>query len=194
VRKEFSADTGEAAERTGVYVALDDPHASLQFVWSGAEGIKLRVANTFNEIGLAALSSVGRQSLWFDEEKMFVFATAEPNRRRFHDSVYSCDEPNPSLAPSAVARSAFTSKPCRWALVDIVPGEFEEIDLTADSDVVQIAPPSRVEAGDRIVFDGYYITPSAPGVRHFLSSGDLAPALNSSYGKTIWQWDLDQDK
>jgi hypothetical protein len=194
IREEFSADTGEVVERTGVYVALDDPYASLQFVWSGAEGIKLRVANTFNEIGLAALSSVGRKSLWFDEEKMFAFATAEPNRRRFHDLVYSCDEPNPSLAPSAVARSAFTSKPCRWALVDIVPGEFEEIDLTADSDVVQTAAPSRVEAGDRIVFEGYYITPSAPGARQFFSSGDLAPVVSSSYGKTIWQWDLDQNK
>lgn len=194
VRKEFSADTGEVPEQTGVYVALDDPNASLQFVWSGAEGIKLRLANTFNEIGLAALSSVGRQSLWFDEEKMFAFATAEPYSKQFRDLVYSCDEPCPALAPSAVARSAFVSKPCRWALVDIVPDEFEEIDLSAEAEVAQTAVPGRVEAGDGVVFDGYYITPSAPGVRHFFSSGDLAPALDSSYGKTIWQRDVDQHK
>lgn len=194
VRKECNADTGEVAERTGVYVALDDPYASLQFVWSGAEGVKLRVANTFNEIGLAALSSVGRKSLWFDEGKMFAFATAEPNDRQFHDLVYSCDEPNPRLAPSAVARSAFMSKPCRWALVDIVPDEFEEFDLTAEPEAVQATVSSRVEAGDRIVLEGYYITPSAPGTRQYFSPGDQAPVLNSSYGKTIWQRDLDQSK
>lgn len=194
VRKEFSADTGEIAKRNGVYVALDDPHASLQFVWAGPEGIKLRAANTFNEIGLAALSAVGRQSLWFDEKKMFAFATAEPYSKQFRDLVYSCDEPYPPLAPSAVARSAFVSKPCRWALVEILPGEFEKIDLSAEAEIAQTAVSSRVDAGDRVVFDGYYITPSAPGVRHFLSSGDLAPALNSSYGRTIWQRDPDQDK
>lgn len=194
VRKEFIADTGEMPKRTGVYVALDDPHASLQFVWSGPEGIKLRAANTFNDIGLAALSAVGRKSLWFDEERMFAFATTEPYNRQFHDLVFSCDEPCPPLAPSAVARSAFMSKPCRWALVEIVSGEFEEIDLSAEAEVAQTPIPSRVAAGDRVVFDGYYITPSAPGVRHFFSSGDLAPVLNSSYGKTIWQRDLNQHK
>lgn len=194
VRREFSAATGELAKRTGVYVALDDPYASLQFAWGGSEGIKLRVANTFNEVGLAALSAVGRRSLWFDEEKMFEFATNDANNGRFHDLVYSCDEPYPPLAPSAVARSAFMSKPCRWALVEIVPDEFEEIDLSTDSNVAQTGVPSRVEGGEHFVFEGYYITPSAPGAREFFSSGDLAPVLNSSYGKTFWQWDVNQDK
>lgn len=194
VRTEFTANTGELAKRTGVYVALDDPHASLQFVWSGQEGIKLRSANTFNEIGLAALSCVGRKSLWFDEDKMFAFATAEPNNRQFHDLVYSYGEPNPRLAPSAVALSAFISKPCRWALVDIVPDEFEEIDLMAEYEAEQSGKMSRVEAGDCFAVEGYYITPSAPGTRRYFSSGDLAPVLNSAYGKTIWQLDLKQDK
>lgn len=194
VREEFSASTGELPVRTGVYVALDDPYATLQFVWSAPEGIKLRLANTFNEIGLAALASVGRRSLWIDQEKMFAFATAEPNRKLFQDSIYVSEQPYPSLAAEAVAEYSFELKPCRWALVDIVLDEFEEIDLADESAVAETGVPSRVEAGDRIVSEGYYITPSAPGVRQFFLSGDLAPVLNSSYGKTIWQWDLDQKK
>jgi hypothetical protein len=194
VREEFSVDTGEVAKRTGVYVALDDPHASMQFVWSGSEGIKLRAANTFNEIGLAALSSVGRNSLWFDDEKMFDFATAGPYSRRFHDLVYSCDEPNPPLAPSAVARSAFMSKPCRWALVDIVVNEFEEINLSDEPGAAETHIPNRIAAGDRFVEAGYYFTPAAAGSRRFFAADEIAPDLNSSYGKTLWQWDADQGR
>lgn len=194
VRTEFSADTGEVAKRTGVYVALDDPHASLQFVWGGTEAIKLRAAKTFNEIGLAALTSVGRESLWFDEERMFAFATAEPHRTRFHDLVYSCDEPNPGLAPSAVAGSAFMSKSCRWALVDFVPDEFEELDLSISLGAHLSHMPSRVAGGDPFVQAGYYFAPAAPGSRRFFSSGETAPSLDSSYGKTFWQWDENQGK
>lgn len=129
VRQEFSVNTGEVPKRTGVYVAVNDPHAALQFVWCGPEGIKVRMANTFNEIGLAALTSVGRKSLWFDDEKMFSFATAEAYRNEFLDSVYLDGEPCPQLAPAAVARSAFTSRSCHWALVEIVPNEFEDLAL-----------------------------------------------------------------
>ena len=194
VRTEFSADTGELAKRTGVYISLDDPHASLQFVWSGQEGIKLRSANTFNEIGLAALSFVGRKSLWLDEEKMFAFATAEPNKRQFHDLVYLYGEPNPRLAPSAIARSAFMSKPCRWALVDIVPHEYEELDLSIGSEVTQAPVPNRVPAGDRFVEAGFYFAPAAPGSRRRFSAGETAPSHKSSYGQTFWQWDENQEK
>jgi hypothetical protein len=194
LRTEFSASTGEVAKRTGVYVALDDPHASLQFAWSGSEAMKLRMANTFNEVGLAALSVVGRSSLWFDEEKMFAFATAEPNRQRFHDLIYSCGEPNPILAPSAVARSAFMSKSCRWALVDVVPNEFEELDLSIGSEVTGSPALNRVQAGKRFIEAGYYFTPSASESRRYFSMGELAPNVNSSYGTTFWQWDTYQGK
>jgi hypothetical protein len=194
VRNEFSADTGEVPPRTGVYVALDDPHASLQFVWSGSEGIKLRMANTFNEVGRAALSSVGRKSLWFDEERMFAFATAETNAKFFHDSVYLCDEPYPSLAPSAVARSAFTAKPCRWALVDIVPNQFEVVNLSTEPESAQRAMPSRVASGTRFVEAGYYFAPATLGSRRFFSAGETAPGFNSSYGQTFWQWEENQEK
>ena len=194
VRNEFNVDTNEVAKRTGVYVALDDPHASLQFVWGGPEAIKLRAANTFNEIGLAALSSVGRKSLWFDEERMFAFATTEPYSKQFHDLVYSCEEPYPPSAPSAVARSAFTSKPCRWALVDIVPDEFEELDLSIGSEVTESPVPNRVQAGKRFVEAGYYFTPSASESRRYFSVDEVAPMVNSSYGTTFWQWDTYQGK
>jgi len=194
VRTEFSADTGEVAKRTGVYVAVDDPYASLQFVWSGAEGVKLREANTFNDIGHAALSSVGRKSLWFDERKMFAFATSEPYTSRFRDLVYSCGEPNPALAPSAVARSSFMSKPCRWALVDIVPNEYEEVSLSGEAETAQLQAPERVASGDRFNKAGYYFAPAAAESRRYFSTGEIAPSLNSSYGRTLWQWDENQEK
>ena len=194
VREEFNANTGELPNRTGVYVALDDPYATLQFVWSAPEGIKLRAANTFNELGLAALSSIGRRSLWFDQEKMFAFATGNSNKELLHDSVYLGGEPYPSLAAEAVAAHSFMSKPCRWALVDIVPDEFEEIGHSAEFETVQSQGPNRVASGARFVEEGFYFAPAALESRRFFSRGEMAPSLNSSYGKTFWQWDENQEK
>jgi hypothetical protein len=193
VREDFSANTGEVPNRTGVYVALDDPYATLQFAWSAPEGIKLRAANTFNELGLAALSSVGRRSLWFDQEKMFAFATAEPNKKLLHDSVYLAGKPYPSLAAEAVAAHSFMSKACRWVLVDIVPNEVEELDISAESETVQLHVPSRVASGARFVAEGYYFAPATLRSRRFFSKGEIAPSLNSSYGQTFWQWDENQE-
>ncbi|MFC5462537.1 hypothetical protein [Massilia niabensis] len=194
VRAEVSGFSGEVPPQTGVYMSVDDPHASLQFVWSEPAGPKIRTSNTFNEIGLAALSFVGRQSLWFDEAKMFEFATAKPYAERFRDSVFLYGEPYPSLAPAAVARSAFKSRPCQWALVDIVPGEFEGPDLFHEPEVVQSEVHNRIAGGELCTKEGYYFTPSMPGTRRYFAIAETAPNLSSSYGKTYWQWDANQEQ
>lgn len=194
VANEVIMETGKVPAQTGVYMSIDDPHASLQFVWSEHGGAKLRNANTFNEVGLAALATVGRQSLWFDADKMFAFATAEPYTTLFHDSVFLSGEPYPLLAPAAVARSAFKTRPCRWVLVDIIPGEFEELDLATEADAIDAPPPRRIVGGDRCREPGFYFTPSSPGTRRYFASDEVAPDIDSSYGATYWQWDANQEK
>lgn len=194
VSNEVITETGKVPAQTGVYMSIDDPHASLQFVWSEHGGGKLRNANTFNEIGLAALATVGRQSLWFDADKMYAFATAEPYTKLFHDSVFLGGEPYPLLAPAAVARSAFKTRPCRWVLVDIIPGEFEELDLAVEPNAVDVSAPRRIAGGDRCREPGFYFTPSAPGTRRYFALDEVAPNIDSSYGATYWQRDANQEK
>ncbi|MGX4643418.1 hypothetical protein [Massilia sp. SYSU DXS3249] len=192
IRGDVIASTGEIPPETGVYVALDDPHASLQFVWKGADAAKLRAANTFNEIGLAALRTVGREALWFDEKKMFAFATSSPYATVFKDSVFLYDEPYPSLAPAAVARQAFSSCSSRWALVEIVPGEFEDLSALFAKDEVIATMNRRVPGGSVCDLAGYYFSPAHPGSRRFLQLGEIAPKDESEYGSTYWQWDENQ--
>lgn len=40
--------------------------------------------------------------------------------------------------------------------------------------------------------DGWWFTPAQAGSRRHFKAGDLMPAFESDYGKTIWQWDQDQ--
>lgn len=119
--------TGELPTKTGIYMSTDDPNASLQFVWTKDGGAQLRKANTFNDIGLAALRQVGRYDLWFDEKKMLDFAMDPAYRSQFIDSILISGNLSLDLAPSAVARSAFTKRPCEWVLVDAVTDEFEDL-------------------------------------------------------------------
>jgi hypothetical protein len=128
VRHDISVDTGSIPPHTGVYIAKDDPYAALQFVWGGPNPRKIRHANTFNDIGLAALNHVGRDELWFNGLKMFDFATSKKYDPLFHDNVHIDGLPRPDLAPSAVARESFTKRAATWQLVEIIDGEFEEID------------------------------------------------------------------
>lgn len=106
VHADIVGETGSRPPKTGVYVSRDDPHAAVQFVWTGANGVTLRNANTFNDIGCAALNYVGPNELWFNTNKMFDFATSQ-YEALFHDSVFVDRLPRPDLAPSAIARGLF---------------------------------------------------------------------------------------
>lgn len=165
VRNEIQGETGKIPPRTGVYICLEDQQASLQFVWTEGVGAALRAANTFNEIGRAALAAVGREALWFDERKMFDFATSAPYATSFRDLVFLDGEPYPPLAPAAIARSAFVSRPCRWALVEIVADEFEELSSLASQNPTRAPEVRRVPGGARCDVAGVYLTPAAPGAR-----------------------------
>lgn len=194
IRGDVRGETGRVPPRTGVYISPDDPHATLQFAWTENGGAELREANTFNEIGLAALAAVGRASLWFDEGKMYDFATSKPYAARFHDSVFMHGEPYPALAPSAVARSAFTKRSCDWLLVELVPNEFVALDSLVEADQTSEIITRRIAGGERCLAAGFYLTPSAPNSRRFFAAGETVPRLDSPYGTTYWQWDANQDK
>ncbi len=195
VRTDVQAETGKTPPRTGVYVAQDDPHAALQFAWTGGGGGKLRPSRTFNEIGHDALENIGRKDLWFDEQKMFDFATSPKYASLLKKEVFFNGEAYPSWAPGAVARASFTDRPCKWYFVEMINGEFEDIGVVSDSDV-PTAPAQnrlRVEGGRPCPQVGYWFTPAKIDSRRHFKEGEKMPIVGSDYGATIWQWDPNQD-
>jgi hypothetical protein len=194
VRPHIRGTTGEIPPQTGIYICVDDPHAALQFVWTADKGAPLRVANTFNEIGLDAFRQVGRQDLWLNDAKMYAFAISPKYRDRFLPSLMIGSAPEPRLASSAVARSAFKTRSCEWVLVDIVPGEFEDLASLPREDEPHQASRTAVQGGTPCPETGFYFSPSTPGSRSLFNIGEMLPSLPSQYGVTYWQWDDRQDK
>jgi len=118
VRSDIVGETGRLPPETGVYVSADDPHAALQFAWTGIHGCELRPANTLNTLGLAALRWVGRANLWRDEAKMFEFATQSEYKNVLSSQLEVLGEVYPEFAPSTVAGAAFAQRPSTWYLVE----------------------------------------------------------------------------
>jgi hypothetical protein len=191
IRADVQAETGKAPVRTGVYISQDDPNAALQFAWVGDGGGKLRPSKTFSDIGLDALSTVGRQDLWFNEQKMFDFATSKKYAALFKDDLYFKNEPHPSWALGAVAGKAFIDRPCKWYFVEMINGEFEDIDEDTNDILVEQGGP-RVEGGQPCPETGFYFTPAKADSRRRFAQGEIMPAFDTQYGKTIWQWDQQQ--
>lgn len=128
IRTDVTAESGKVPIRTGVYVAQDDPYASLQFAWTGNGGGKLRLANTFNDIGIAVLQKVGRKDLWLDDEKMFEFAMQSPQRELFRPTIYMLGKEHRTFASGAVAEEAFINTPSKWHFVEMLNDQFESLD------------------------------------------------------------------
>jgi hypothetical protein len=190
IRTDVIHSSGAIPGKTGIYISKDDPNATLQFAWTGAEGRKLRDAATFNEVGLAALAAVGRDDLWFNSGKMFDFTTSPQFERMFHDDVIWNDGPHPNLAPSAVARKAFTTKASTWYLVEPIEGEFDRLDDLGSVEQTKQGP--RIVGGEMCAEAGFYFSPSRTDSRRYLSKGEYAPIFDSQYGTTLWQWDPNQ--
>ncbi len=127
VREDVFADSGVLPPRTGVYLCADDTNATLQFAWTGGGRGKLLQSSTFNALGEAALAAVGRSRLWLDGPAMLDFVKAHANHRDLRSDAFFDDSQTPELAPSLLARQAFTARPCRWHYVEMIQGEFEDI-------------------------------------------------------------------
>ncbi len=192
IRRDISAESGKPAPRTGVYIAADMPEAALQFAVSGDGGFKLKQASTFSEIGWDAFNWVGRSKLWFDDAAMFDFATKSKHAAQFAKWIsLPGGLGDPELAPSAVARLSFTTKPAHWLFVEEIPGEFEAVDLPSQ---VFDKPKQtlRLAGGETCKVAGFYFSPARENSRRYFRTGEALPVFDAHYGETIWQWDQDQ--
>jgi hypothetical protein len=189
VRTDVQAETGKKPPRTGVYVPQDDPHGALQFAWTGGDRGALGDCSTFNDIGLDALSLVGRAALWLNDpvsdQKMFDFVMRGPHTKVFRARPNFNDR-NPTLdnAWAWAGSEAYTTRPCKWYFVELVNGEFDE-ELDAGADMASYAQRLRCEAGQPCPAEGEWFTPGVPGTRHF-KQGETMPGMESDYGQTIW--------
>lgn len=191
VRSDMTAAFGKTPPQTGVYVARDDPNASLQFAWTGNSKGKLRKSSTFNEIGIAALAFVGRDELWVNDNKMFEFAATCPFKHLFSSTIFCDGLADPEIAACAVAGEAFIERPCEWYFVEVIEGEWESTELVPAHVKAHETTP-RVPGGDICRQAGFYFTPAVPDSRQFFALGDTTPDPQTQYGKTIWQWDIVQ--
>jgi hypothetical protein len=191
IRSDQTAAFGKMPPRTGVYIAQDDPNASLQFAWTGNSKGKLRKSNTFNEIGIAALEFVGRDGLWSNDSKMFDFAVKSTFKHLFSSTIFRHGEAYPEIAACAVAGEAFTERPCEWYFVELIEGEWEPVG-PEPAHGQERETVLRVPGGGTCGQAGYYFTPAVPGSRRFFALGETTPDLQTQYGKTIWQWDIVQ--
>lgn len=191
IREDLVSETGKVPPKTGVYISTDHSEGSLQFAWNGDEHGTLRECAIFNNLGKSALAAVGRSKLWLDGEAMLRFVQQNLNSRELINDSYFAKSHTPILAPSLVARNAFTSAPSRWCYVELVEGEFEPID--EKKDIPESEQRRRVESGNRCDISGFYFSPASLNSRRHFKEGDIFPSLNSTYGNTIWQWDEKQD-
>lgn len=190
--EDIIGETGKVPPKTGVYVSADYPEGSLQFAWNGDRHGKLRECSIFNRLGLKALAAVGRSKLWLDGNAMLEFVQDNSEAPELLEDSYFAKSHTPVLAPSLVARNAFTSAPSKWYYIELIEGEFEPFDNECEPDQPRTLSQRSFASGEMCKVDGFYFTP-ASGSRRRLKAGDFFPELNSAYGKTIWQWDVNQD-
>jgi hypothetical protein len=188
VRQDVFAETGVVPVRTGVYFCADDPNASLQFAWTGGGGGKLLASSTFNDLGEAALAAVGRPRLWLDEQAMLDFVMAKQNHPGLRSDSFFADSQIPALAPSLVARQAFTARACKWHYIEMIHDEFEEI-MDDENPAVGAASGARFAAGASCPMAGFYFTPARLDSRRYFATGEVFPEEASGYGATFWQFD-----
>lgn len=189
VRTDIHGETGKLPPRTGVYVAQDDPYATLQFAWTGnGDGI-LGKAQTLNDFGRKAIRTVGRDAMWLDGDKMAAFASQAFKTGELTDigPFPPGSEADPECAWAVVAQASYTTRPCKWYFVEKIEGEYDD-ESDGGQDPRQ-AQTLRCEAGQPCPREGWWFTPaSASGRRHF-KLGEVMPATSGDYGLTIWQWD-----
>lgn len=188
LRPDVEGISGKKPPRTGVYVAQGDPHATLQFAWTGnADGV-LGDAQTFNELGRKLIGEVGRDALWIDDAKLIPFALREMEKNPAMNTGMNNLErvrAKPDRARNAMASAAFSAQSCKWHFVEMLDGEFED----PDQPVKPMANTMRLrcESGKTCPREGWWFTPAAPDKRHF-KLGEVMPSVGGDYGLTIWQW------
>ena len=169
IQENTICETGKIPQKTGVYISTDHPEGTLQFAWNGDGYGQLRECAIFNQLGREALAQVGREGLWLDGEAMLGFVQKNLSSRELLDDSFFADSQTPELAPSLVGRNAFTSAPSKWCYVELVEGEFEQLD--ADPNQLT-STEKRYESGDRCKINGFYFTPASLDSRRYFKAGE----------------------
>ncbi|MBD5801300.1 hypothetical protein AZOA_07130 [Azoarcus sp. Aa7] len=195
VRTDIVGESGRVPPRTGVYVAQDDPHATLQYGWTGNSDGQLGRAMTLNKLGLRALAAVGREELWGNRDAITHFvsqaiAQGEITDRNGFDPG---DEDDPRYARAILTRQVYAQRPCTWYFVEMIDGEYDEDDKAVGNPLtVANGHPPNVPAGQPCPAAGWWFSPAQASSRRYFKEGELMPALGGDYGDTYWQWSPDQ--
>ncbi len=195
IRFDIEAETDKRPPRTGVYVPQDDPWGALQFGWTGDNDGALGEAQTLNAFGLQAAQSIGRADLWVNGQAMATFANRPENKKFLKDDSLVEFPVIPELAPSAIARSSFTYRPCKWYYVEMLHGEWELEE--PGTDVATTKPDDRQRGlpGQIVPVSGIWHTPALNGQHglRFFKQGEYFPdTANTEYGAVIWHYDPTQ--
>jgi hypothetical protein len=190
IREDISCETGDIPSKTGVYISSEFPDGALQFAWNGNDYGELRECSIFNDLGRRALVTVGRSKIWLDKEAMLEFVQKNADAPELKEDSFYSEDFIPDLAPSLVARNAFTSAPSKWYYVELLEGEFEEI---GEDTIAAKYQERRVDTGKLCEISGFYFSPASSGSRRLFTQGEIFPKLDSTYGNTIWQWDEKQE-
>ena len=128
VRTDVEGESGKMPPRTGVYVAQDDPNATLQFGWTGNTDGRLGKAVTFNAMGLKALAAVGRNALWGDREAITRFVSDAFKQGEMTDlqEFDPGDEQDPRWALAILGGQSYTESPCKWYFVEMIDGVYDD--------------------------------------------------------------------
>lgn len=79
--------------------------------------------------------------------------------------------------------------PCVWYMVERIT----DVDRSSMPNSFDLQEHRRIPAGNICRETGFYFTPAASDSRRYFTSGDVMPEINTEYGITIWQWDVNQN-
>ncbi|WP_269792298.1 hypothetical protein [Stenotrophomonas sp. Iso1] len=189
VRTDLVGVSGKTPPRTGVYVPKDEPYGALQFAWTGGYG-ELDDVYDLNHFGMMVLQRVGRKGLWGDTDALYRMLDENRGMNRAGwEQITAADSKH--SAPH-IARMMFESHPCEWYFVEMIEGEYEDIDGTYAGTGGPSVQQTRVPARKPCPRAGWWYTPAQIGRRYF-KQDDVFPVIaNSDWGDTFWLWALDQ--
>lgn len=199
VRTDVVGESGKLPSRTGVYVPQDDPYGTLQFAWIGSKFGHLYDCATFNDLGLEAVTLLGREGLWSTDDPRLLNLVKQPKYR----AAFLADKPrmidekrylnDPGWATAFISSAGMTRKPCKWYFVEMIDGEYDA-EVAEDAAIDMSSERLRCAAGLSCPKAGYWSTPAKADSRRLFKQGEVMPGFDSDYGATIWQWDVSQSE
>jgi hypothetical protein len=114
--------------------------------------------------------------------------------RAFPTLLYKHDDPLTGEANEAFVLKttgrAHDYVPCLWTLVERVADSGGTAGWGAETPTD--AALSRCVGGESCPRSGWWFTPAKANSRRYFKAKDIMPDVDSKYGSTIWQWDIDQ--